>query len=515
MGIFAFIVYALMAYGLYVTIPERYNRYKNEKENRKKEHQEQVASTLANAKERMQEKDYPAAIEGFKKVKEMTGWLGSSEVIPHLRESLILYGDDLVCKKEYKSAIDAFSEASNYPISEEAILADKKKTDETYMIWGIESLKNERYDEAVEAYQVIVRAYGTPENWLNLGLAYRGAGLTDDARSAFTQSINAYKTKSQYSEAGKVQVLLNDLQMKAPIAQPVHIGVHAIDEGVQVSRGYERTGEWIKLGVKVTNNTDLVINSVTVQIDEYPSGLQYELQEKKAVIELKRINPGELQSAIFRFRPKRCVDGKLTGYVRYTDAKGKKHTIDIRPVDVKSVCPMLTSDGVTESEILEKLMDEHLNCNKTFIEFEGSVRSVFDVVQARLGRLILYDHDWRVSESAYIGHLFYLGKTKYAKKYFAAEFLLSGTSEDKGGLTISVYSDEPAILTGFFQEIVSDLENHITVLKESSEVCGIGCGKCGGPLDIETAADGGYVKCDHCDFWNRIPKWKRRTDEGS
>jgi len=278
---------------------------------------------------------------------------------------------------------------------------------------------------------------------------------------------------------------------------------------VVVKRGFERAGEWIKLGVKIINNSDFVINRVTVQIDEYPSALQYEEAGKEAVSHLQTINAGEYQSAIFRFKPIRCVDGSITGFVRYSDAKGKKHTIDIRSVDVKSVCPMLTSDGVTESEILDKLMDGHLNCNKVFIEFEGNVRSVFDVVQARLGRLILYDHDWRASGSAYIGHLFYLGKTKYAKKYFAAEFLLSGTSEDKGGLTISVYSDEPAILTGFFHEIVSDLGNHITVLKESSEVCGIGCGKCGGPLDIEKVVEGGYVKCEHCDFWNRIPKWKR------
>ena len=293
-----------------------------------------------------------------------------------------------------------------------------------------------------------------------------------------------------------------------PVPMPIPTP-HTIKKVVDVKRGYDRAGEWIKLGIKVTNNTDLVIHKVTVLIDEYPSALQYEVSNKNPMINLQTINPGELQSAIFRFKPTRCVDGSITGFIRYTDAKGKKHTLDIEPIEVKSVCPMLTSDGVDYADVVERLMQESLTCNKVFIEFEGNVRSVFDVVQARLGRLILYDHDWRASESAYIGHLFYLGKTKYAKKYFAAEFLLSGTAEDKGGLTISVYSDEPAILTGFFHEIVSDLENHITVLKESSEVCGIGCGKCGGPLDIEKAVDGGYVKCDHCDFWNRIPKWKR------
>lgn len=109
---------------------------------------------------------------------------------------------------------------------------------------------------------------------------------------------------------------------------------------------------------------------------------------------------------------------------------------------------MLTSDGVDHEEIVNKLMDESLTCNKTFIAFEGSVQAVYEVVQARLGRLYLYDRGWSVTDSAYIGHLFYLGKTKYAKKYFAAEFLITGTTEDKGGITIAVYSDEPAILDG-------------------------------------------------------------------
>ena len=283
----------------------------------------------------------------------------------------------------------------------------------------------------------------------------------------------------------------------------------ALGKGVHVKRGYERAGEWIKLGVKVVNNTDFIINKVNVQVDDFPSALQYEQTGKSPMMKLQTINPGEFQSAIFRFKPTRCVDGKLTGFVRYTDAKGKKHTLDIKPIEVKSVCPMLTGENVNYAEIVDRLMHETLTCNKLFIEFQGNVRSVYDVVQARLGRLILYDHDWNTSGSAYIGYLCYLGKTKFAKKYFAAEFLISGTSEDKGGITISVYSDEPAILTGFFHEIVTDLKNHITVLKETSGVCGVGCGKCGGPLDITKVIEGGYVQCEHCDFWNRIPKWKR------
>jgi len=283
----------------------------------------------------------------------------------------------------------------------------------------------------------------------------------------------------------------------------------ALGKGVHVKRGYERAGEWIKLGVKVVNNTEFIINKVNVQVDDFPSALQYEQTGKSPMMELQTINPGEFQSAIFRFKPTRCVDGNLTGFVRYTDAKGKKHTLDIKPIEVKSVCPMLTGENVNYTEIVNRLMQETLTCNKLFIEFQGNVRGVYDVVQARLGRLILYDHDWHTSGSAYIGYLCYLGKTKFAKKYFAAEFLISGTSEDKGGITISVYSDEPAILTGFFHEIVTDLKNHITVLKETSDICGVGCGKCGGPLDITKVVEGGYVQCEHCDFWNRIPKWKR------
>ena len=418
--------------------------------------------------------------------------------------TFISEGKEALAHNEYENALRAFE--SILEVDRNHIEADELHRRATFLL-GEEVLKDKRYDEAITLYQdLVLKEENNPDAWKNLGQAFLGAGLKQKARDAFERSIRLYEDRRDLAAADEVSRLLQSL------SGGVTTGIIPRDPstGVEVKRGYERSGEWIKLGIKVVNNTGLVINNVTVQIDEYPSALQYEQKMKKASVDLQSINPGELQSAIFRFKPTRCVDGSITGFVRYTDAKGKKHTIDIESIEVKSVCPMLTSDGVDYTEVVERLMEESLTCNKVFIEFEGNVRSVFDVVQARLGRLILYDHDWRISESAYIGHLFYLGKTKYAKKYFAAEFLLSGTSEDKGGLTISVYSDEPAILTGFFHEIVSDLENHITVLKESSEACGIGCGKCGGPLDIENVVEGGYVKCDHCDFWNRVPKWKRQ-----
>jgi hypothetical protein len=72
-------------------------------------------------------------------------------------------------------------------------------------------------------------------------------------------------------------------------------------------------------------------------------------------------------------------------------------------------------------------------------------------------------------------------------------------------------SDEPAITTGFSGEVLTDLRAHITVLKEGAEACGVGCAKCGAALDITTAAEGGYVLCEYCSFWNRIPRWKRQA----
>ena len=45
-------------------------------------------------------------------------------------------------------------------------------------------------------------------------------------------------------------------------------------------------------------------------------------------------------------------------------------------------------------------------------------------------------------------------------------------------------------------------------------MCRIKCGKCSNLLDLEKVVGNGYMKSDHCDFWNRIPKWKSRADEG-
>lgn len=296
---------------------------------------------------------------------------------------------------------------------------------------------------------------------------------------------------------------------RPPRHAPGRAAEPAAAPGVAVTRGFEQAGEWLKVAVKVENSEALSVHAVMVQLDEAPSALQYEGGAGKPAVELGTLEPGGSQSAIFRFRPTRCVDGRITGFVRFADARGAKHTLDIQPLEVKSICPMLTAEGVDGDLIVEGLARGELACSRVFIEFEGSARAVYDVVRSRLGRLILHEEDWRASGTVYVGSLCYLGRTKYGKKRFAAEFLVSGGDEGAGGLTMAVYSDEPAILTGFFSEVESDLRDHIKVLGEGKAACGVGCAKCGAPLDLSRPSERDCVPCDHCGTWNHLPRWGR------
>ncbi len=277
---------------------------------------------------------------------------------------------------------------------------------------------------------------------------------------------------------------------------------------ISSKRGYETAGAYLKVGIKVENNAQTSITDVSVKID-VPTALE-RINPKTGIIELGVIKPGGKQSANFQLQPTRCVDDIITGIIMFRDPTGKLYTQDMKPLELKSVCPMLTGDDVDQEWILMSLKKGKLKSNKASFKFDGDPNVAFAMAEQRVRGLIPIDRDERfVGEHGdhYIAYSAYIGRTKYGEFDFATEITATGYA-GQGLLTVSVYSNEEAILTGFIFEVMQDVKKNIEIIQEIN-VVDQACPECGGMLDMDIADEEGYIKCGFCETMLRVPKWNR------
>ena len=292
------------------------------------------------------------------------------------------------------------------------------------------------------------------------------------------------------------------MQPQAPLPKPTITKKE--EKNVDIKRGFERAGEYMKTGIKITNKSEFVITDVSVKIDP-PSALEC-TEPDTGIVSLGSIPPGEFQSAIFKLKPTRCVDGKVNGVVMYKDAKNEMHIEKMDPMPISSICPMLTSDGVSKDDIMAKLRSGELKSSKSSIKFKGDAKAAFQVAVNRVVGLIAVEKDEKMIGNTYFGYACYIGKTKYGQFSFATEITVTGRSGENNVLTLTVYSNEERILTGFFQEVFSDVRQHVQITEERPEVAAHACPNCGAQLDLTKAKDR-MLSCEYCDEVIKLPEW--------
>ena len=314
------------------------------------------------------------------------------------------------------------------------------------------------------------------------------------------------KTPGVVSTPGMTTTLNNPT---TPAAMPTVTETQFAPGLISIKRGYETAGQYLKVGIKVENQAQTSITDVSVKID-VPAALE-KVNPKIGIIELGVIKPRGSQSANFQLQPIRCVDDIITGIVMFRDAVGKLYTREMKPLELKSVCPMLTGDDVDAEWILMSLKKGKIKSNKANFKFDGDPKVAFAMAEARVRGLIPIDRDERyVGEHGdhYIAYASYIGRTKYGEFDFATEITVTGHAAH-GLLTIAVYSNEESILSGFFYEVLQDVKKNVEITKETVHVAEQMCPECGGKLDMDQSDEEGYFRCAFCETMLRVPKWKR------
>lgn len=284
---------------------------------------------------------------------------------------------------------------------------------------------------------------------------------------------------------------------------------------VHISSGYDVAGENLKIGVKVTNEGALTISNVMVTLDA-PDGLEF-IQNSEVTQRIGTITGGGFQSAIFWLKPMRCIDDEYGGHISFRDAHNESHVAEIPKKRLVNVCPLLAPVD-DPSKLMTVLKSDSLSRNCSSYQFSGRPETVLSLAEARLRGLQAFDRSEQTfDDGVYLGYTSYLGKTKYGEKRFAAEILVSGTTEG-GTLTITVYSDDERILSGFFVDVMESVREHIEVLEERT--CPVAtCPKCGANLALDDITEDRIYRCSFCGVVGKAPPWlspgeiKRVQDE--
>ncbi len=279
---------------------------------------------------------------------------------------------------------------------------------------------------------------------------------------------------------------------------------HPVTKGpIHITSGFDAVGENLKLAVKVSNNSSLIIADVKVVLD-VPNALEF-VRETSSAQELGNISGGEFQSAIFWLRPTRCVDGEYGGSILYRNASGDRKVVEIPPKRVVNICPMLTSTERAD-DVFARLKAGSLSRNCASFEFSGGARAVLKMAESRLSGLTPVDHsENEYEDGVYLGYSYYVGETKYGESQFASEIQVSGTPSG-GVLTLSVYSDDERILSGFFVDVMHDVRQHIEIINE--RMCPIAtCSKCGGNIDLTQVGSDRIYKCEYCGTMGKASPW--------
>ena len=275
------------------------------------------------------------------------------------------------------------------------------------------------------------------------------------------------------------------------------------DLPVKVTSGYDIAGENLKLAVKISNEGSLAILNVTVNLDT-PDGFEFTsgtLPSQK----IGNINAGTFQSAIFWLKPQRCVDDEYSGSVVFRDPQNKSHTVLIPRKRIVNVCPMLEGTDDVES-VFKKLKFGSLARNCASFKFTGSAKTVYELAKSRLRGLDPVDRSEQILDDGnFLGYACFVGQTKFGGQHFAAEVQTTGT-ESSGVLTLSVYSDDERILSGYMVDVMQDVREHITVLEEQS--CPLAtCPKCGADIDPTKIDEKRVYICNYCGAASKAAPW--------
>ena len=277
----------------------------------------------------------------------------------------------------------------------------------------------------------------------------------------------------------------------AAAAVGLPLAVAAVDDeskSVQVLRGCATVGGRFEYKVKIKNNTDSVINNVTVTIVAYPDdcmGLEGPILKS-----VKRIEPEGFRSPQFVFVPsKDCVEGRIVATVSYLDHRNKTQMLSVEPYVIRSVCDLLKPLETSMEEFDLMLMDMTASAEERVFDWNPNV--LFDKTKTMLEakNFHIIESTCETDEDDFRGVIRALAEGKYTGKKVALRLVITGDVDgNQARVEVEGLGDDEAMLPTTIDEISKGVDSWT-------------CMNCGGAFDVDNVdsiRSGAAVECRYC-----------------
>lgn len=229
-------------------------------------------------------------------------------------------------------------------------------------------------------------------------------------------------------------------------------------EGVEVFRGCAAIGGNFEYKVKIQNNTNSLINKVTVTMISYPEDCM--TLDGDAIRRIAMIEPGGFRSPQFVLTPtKDCVEGQIVTTVSLLDHLNEVHFVEVEPYVIKSVCDLLEPLEATIEKLEFMLYDMAANSEK--ITVEKAPDAVFAQAKEYLPNRNFYIIEAKsvVEEGQFRATIRSLAEGKYTHKKVAVRIVISGRADGmKSDILIEALCEEASMLPITIEEISQGLQ---------------------------------------------------------
>ncbi|MHA1960691.1 MAG: hypothetical protein ACW99U_10685 [Candidatus Thorarchaeota archaeon] len=231
-----------------------------------------------------------------------------------------------------------------------------------------------------------------------------------------------------------------------------------LPEGVHALRGCAAVGGKFEYKVKIINNTEFVVNDVTVSVVSFPEvcmGLP-----EGPIKKIPKIEPGGFRSPQFTLVPtKDCVEGDIVASVSYMDHRHSLEMIEVEPYTIRSVCDLLEPMESSLEEFETLLYD--MSTNSEEIRLDRSPKDAFSDMM-----VFLPERNFEIisSEGDSVGEEFHgtvmgLACGKYTGKKIAVRIVVSGqVAARSANVLVEALGEDADMLPTTIEEMVEGLK---------------------------------------------------------
>ena len=262
------------------------------------------------------------------------------------------------------------------------------------------------------------------------------------------------------------------------------------DGTIRALRGGEIVGSRFRFKVKVANDSNHIINDVTVFVLSYPKDT-LQLASEDDDCHFSKIEPGGFRSPHFDFRPTQdCIRGDIVAGVSYVDPWGKAHTLATRPFTIRAVCDLLRPEAIGVTEFRAKLQE--LEAGEIVVKVEEwNPEEMYEKALKVLGDSNFHEVESAKddAEGVFSGKIAGWARGRYTGKTLGVEVSITGPVGVKGAsCRIRVAGEDDAMIL----PAIDDLQDRLSAYL---------CPMCFSKLTVENVKalkEGKPVTCPFC-----------------